>query len=167
MGKNKENYLDTVVDVKLSLVEEPPQLMLFDETDSLIEKYRKSNSNKINVDHTFNYTPVIAEGHTAPYKIHKYFARRPWNVFEQLVQNFSKENEIVLDPFCGGGVTVYESIRKGRKVIGCDLNPLSIFVVRNMVKKNILNPDFITAIDDLKKYLLYLNGSYMQFTYEG
>lgn len=167
MGKNKENYLDTLDDVKLSLVEEPPQLMLFDETDSLIEKYRKSNSNKIVVDHTFNYTPVIAEGHTPPYKIHKYFARRPWNVFEQLVENFSKENEIVLDPFCGGGVTVYESIRKGRKVIGCDLNPLSIFVVRNMVKKNILNPDFITAIDDLKKYLLYLNGSYMQFTYEG
>jgi len=153
-------------DSPLSIVEEP-QLLLFDESEELIKKSKLAKPNKINGSDDYNYVPVIAEGHTAPYKIHKYFARRPWNVFEQLVQNFSKENEIVLDPFCGGGVTVYESIRKGRKVIGCDLNPLSIFVVRNMVKKNILNSDFITAIDDLKKYLVFLNGSFMQFKYEG
>jgi len=164
MYKGKDTYND---DTAIVLVEEPQlQLTLFDETEVLIEKFRKVDSKTINDSDFFNYTPVIAEGHTPPYKIHKYFARRPWNVFEQLIQKFSKENEIVLDPFCGGGVTVYESIRKGRKVIGCDLNPLSIFVVRNMVKKNILNSDFIGAIDDLKKYLLYLNGTYMQFTHE-
>ena len=128
---------------------------------------RKNNSTKSNQDHNFNYTPIIAESHTAPYKIHKYFARRPWNVFEQMIQNFTKENEIVLDPFCGGGVTVYESIRKGRKVIGCDLNPLSIFVVRNMVKKDLLDLDFIDAIEALKKYIVFLNGSYMKFDIEG
>jgi putative DNA methylase len=166
MDKARVNYLTELTDNNLSLVEEP-QMVMFDDTETLIEKYRQNGSKKINGDNFFNYTPVIAEGHTAPYKIHKYFARRPWNVFEQLVQNFSKENEIVLDPFCGGGVTIYESIRKGRKVIGCDLNPLSIFVVRNMVKKNILTPDFITAIDDLRKYLVFLNGSFMQFNYEG
>ena len=140
MSKGKVNYTTTEEEENLIMVAEPPQLTMFDDTEILIEKYRQKGSKKINGDAFFNYTPVIAEGHTAPYKIHKYFARRPWNVFEQLVQNFSRENEIVLDPFCGGGVTVYEGIRKGRKVIGCDLNPLSIFVVRNMVKKNILNP---------------------------
>jgi len=164
MYKNEYTYND---EASAILVEEPQlQLSLFDETEVLIEKYRHVGLKKTNDNNFFNYTPVTAEGHTPPYKIHKYFARRPWNVFEQLVQKFSRENEIVLDPFCGGGVTVYESIRKGRKVIGCDLNPLSIFVVKNMVKKNILNPDFITAIDDLKKYLVYLNGSFMQFSYE-
>ena len=167
MGKGKMNYITSELEETSIMVAEPPQLMMFDDTETLIEKYKQNGSKNINGDSFFNYTPVIAEGHTAPYKIHKYFARRPWNVFEQLVQNFSRENEIVLDPFCGGGVTVYEGIRKGRKVIGCDLNPLSIFVVRNMVKKNILNPDFITAIGDLKKYLVFLNGSFMQFTHEG
>lgn len=125
-----------------------------------IKSNHKSNNNPM-------YTPVKALAHTPPYKIHKYFARRPWNVFEQLVLNFSKEDEIVLDPFCGGGVTIYEGIRKGRKVIGCDLNPLSIFIVRNMVKKNNLTPDFVNAIDELKKYLIFLFGSYMQFEYDG
>ncbi len=165
MYKNNKNYMNN--DDTTSLLVEEPQLALFDETEILIQKYRQNSLKKINGNNFFSYTSVIAEGHTAPYKIHKYFARRPWNVFEQLVQNFSRENEIVLDPFCGGGVTIYESIRKGRKVIGCDLNPLSIFVVRNMVKKNILNADFINAINDLKKYLFNLQGSYTQFVYEG
>lgn len=137
-----------------------------DESIKLRKKSMLSGMNKVNKIEVNNYTPVIAEGHTPPYKIHKYFARRPWNVFEQLIENFSNVNEIVLDPFCGGGVTVYESIRKGRKVIGCDLNPLSIFVVRNMVKKNILTPDFNSVIEELKNYLIFLNGSFMQFEYE-
>lgn len=167
MGRSKAIFSDENEAEKIFLVAEPPQLQLFDETEIIIENYKRSISKKPNENNIFNYIPVIAEAHTPPYKIHKYFARRPWNVFEQLVLNFSKQNEIILDPFCGGGVTVYEGIRKGRKVIGCDLNPLSVFVVRNMVKKNILNTDFIRAIEDLKKYLLYLNGSYMQFKFEG
>lgn len=106
-------------------------------------KYKLVNNNpdstkKVRLSLVFNdkhvYRPVKAEAHTPPYKIHKYFARRPWNVFNQLVNVFSKENEIVLDPFCGGGVTIYEGLKQNRKVIGCDINPLSIFIVRNMVR---------------------------------
>jgi DNA modification methylase len=33
----------------------------------------------------------------------------------------SKEGDIVLDPFCGSGVTVIESLKLGRKAIGVDL----------------------------------------------
>ena len=50
---------------------------------------------------SFTYTPIIAEAHTPPYKIHKYFARRPHNVFNQLVENFTSPGEVILDPFCG------------------------------------------------------------------
>jgi len=68
-----------------------------------------TNSNKLfeeNNKPTFVYSPIVAAAHTPPYKIHKYFARRPYNVFEQLVQNFAAKGEIILDPFCGGGVTI-------------------------------------------------------------
>jgi DNA modification methylase len=81
------------------------------------------------------YKPIKALGHTPPYKIHKYFARRPWNVFSEIIKSFSNENEIVLDPFCGGGVTLYEGLKLNRKVIGFDLNPLSVFIINNMVSK--------------------------------
>jgi len=82
-----------------------------------------------------DYQPIEAKAHTPPYKIHRYFARRPWNVFSQLIETYSKPADIILDPFCGGGVTIYEGLKSGRKVIGFDLNPLSIFIVKNMIKK--------------------------------
>lgn len=108
---------------------------------------------------TYRYIPIVAAAHTPPYKIHKYFARRPHNVFEQLIENFSDENELVLDPFCGGGVTIYEGLRKGRKVIGCDINPLSIFVVGNMIEKDCCNTIFNNVVDDLTKYIEELYGT--------
>ncbi|MDC0596558.1 DNA methyltransferase [Candidatus Pseudothioglobus singularis] len=79
--------------------------------------------------------PVESLTHTPPYKIHKYFARRPWNVFSEIIETFSNKGDVVLDPFCGGGVTLYESAKLQRRAIGFDLNPLSIFLVRNMVSK--------------------------------
>ena len=115
---------------------------------------------------TFIYRSIVAAPHTPPYKIHKYFARRPYNVFEQLVQNFTVKGEIILDPFCGGGVTIYEGIVKQRKVIGCDLNPLSIFIVRNMVKKMPIDRELQNIIKDLKVYLSYLQNEYLVFQYE-
>tara|TARA_B100001173_G_C15652391_1_gene405901 strand:+ start:83 stop:277 length:195 start_codon:yes stop_codon:yes gene_type:complete len=47
--------------------------------------------------------------HTAPYKIHKYLARRLWNIFQNFFKK-SQGNEIILDSFMGGGVIVYESV---------------------------------------------------------
>jgi DNA modification methylase len=73
---------------------------------------------------------VVAKPHTPVYKMHRYFARRPWSVFRSLIEHYSNPGSIVLDPFCGGGVTVVEGLRLGRKVIGVDLNPLATFVTR-------------------------------------
>jgi len=77
--------------------------------------------------------PVLAEAHTPVYKMHRYFARRPHNVFEYLIKHYSNPGDIVLDPFCGGGVTVVEALRARRKVIGVDLNPMATFIARTEV----------------------------------
>jgi len=73
---------------------------------------------------------IEAEPHTPVYKMHKYFARRPWNVFRELISQYSSPGEIVMDPFMGGGVTVIESLRLKRKVVGVDVNPLAVFITR-------------------------------------
>src|SRR3989304_561203 len=73
---------------------------------------------------------VIAKPHTPVYKMHRYFARRPWSVFHELVKHYSNSGSVILDPFCGGGVTVVEGLRLGRRVIGVDFNPLATFVTR-------------------------------------
>ena len=87
---------------------------------------------------------VKAKGHTAQYQMHKYFARRPFNVFRNLIEHYTKENDIVLDCFCGGGVTIFESLSLDRKVIGVDINPLATFITEMQIQQ--------VDIGKLKKY---------------
>ncbi len=89
-----------------------------------------------------NYA-TVAKPHTSMYLMHKYWARKPHNVVSEYIQNYTKEGDIVLDPFCGSGPTPIEAIKLGRKGVGVDLNPISTFVTRmtaipvdvNLIKK--------------------------------
>jgi len=72
--------------------------------------------------------PLEAKPHTAVYRMHKYFARRPWNVFSSLVGQYSSEGDIVLDPFFGGGATIVEAMKLRRKTVGVDVNPIAVYV---------------------------------------
>jgi adenine-specific DNA methylase len=65
--------------------------------------------------------------------MHKYFARRPWNVLNELVSHYSSPNGIVLDPFCGGGVTLVESLKLGRRAVGVDVNPLATHITQMQI----------------------------------
>ncbi|MBN1545703.1 MAG: hypothetical protein JW902_03495 [Syntrophaceae bacterium] len=82
-----------------------------------------------------DYDEMAAEGHTPVYKMHKYFARRPHNVFQHLIEKYTKPEEIILDCFCGGGVTLFEGLAAKRKVIAVDLNPLATFVSSSQVTR--------------------------------
>ena len=73
---------------------------------------------------------TVAKPHISMYLMHKYWARKPHNVVAEYIKNYTKEGEIVLDPFCGSGPTPIEAIKLGRKGIGIDLNPISTFVTR-------------------------------------
>jgi len=78
---------------------------------------------------------IEAKPHTPVYTMHKYFARRPWNVFSELIQRYSSPGEIVLDPFCGGGVTIVESLKLRRKAVGIDVNPVATYVTEMECKQ--------------------------------
>src|SRR5262249_18007923 len=41
---------------------------------------------------------------------------------------------IVLDPFMGSGTTLGEALKLGCRVIGCDINPVSYFLVRQALR---------------------------------
>ena len=67
------------------------------------------------------------------YLMHKYWARKPHNVVAEYISHYTKEGDIVLDPFCGSGPTPIEAVKLGRKGIGIDLNPISTFVTKMTV----------------------------------
>ena len=71
---------------------------------------------------------IKSEGHTPIYKMHKYFARRPHNVFRALIEQYSPEGGLVVDCFGGGGVTLIEGLTAKRRVISYDINPIASFV---------------------------------------
>ena len=66
---------------------------------------------------------LIAEKHSSAYLIHKYWSRKPANVIRTLVEQYTRPGDLVLDPFCGSGVTLVEAVRLDRRAIGIDLNP--------------------------------------------
>ncbi|MBW1728582.1 MAG: hypothetical protein JRJ62_13630 [Deltaproteobacteria bacterium] len=74
--------------------------------------------------------PVLAQAHTAIYKMHRYYARRPHNVFAKLIEHYTNPGDVILDPFCGGGVTVVEGLKLRRRVIGVDINPLATWITK-------------------------------------
>ncbi len=76
-----------------------------------------------------NY-PIVAKTHTPMYLIHKFWARKPHNVVKTYIETYSKEGDIVLDPFCGSGPTALEALKLGRKAVAVDLNPMATFITR-------------------------------------
>ena len=77
---------------------------------------------------------ILAKPFSNIYKINKYWGRKPWNIYRAFIQNYSKEDSIVLDPFCGSGVSVIESLKlPKRKVIGFDINPYAIFLTEQSI----------------------------------
>lgn len=79
---------------------------------------------------TIDYA-VIPKPHTPMYLMHKYWARKPYNVVSEYINHYSKEGDVVLDPFAGSGVTALEALKSNRKAIAIDLNPISIFLIEN------------------------------------
>lgn len=75
-----------------------------------------------------NYA-IVEDTRPMMYKMMKYWGKKPSNIFREYIKHYSKENEIVLDPFCGSGTTPIEAVLSGRKAIGIDLNPVAIFII--------------------------------------
>jgi DNA modification methylase len=86
----------------------------------------------MSIDH-INHA-LVAETHPPMYLMHMYWARKPHNVVAEYIKHYSKEGEIVLDPFCGSGVAPIEAIKLGRRAIGIDINPMAILISRMTAK---------------------------------
>jgi predicted RNA methylase len=62
--------------------------------------------------------------------IHPYYTKQPSNVVGEYIRHFSHEGELVVDPFCGSGVTAIEALSNKRRTICLDLDPLAVFITR-------------------------------------
>jgi len=87
------------------------------------------NPKVVHIDHA-----ISPQAHTPMYLMHKFWARKPHNVVGEYIEYYSKKDEIVLDPFVGSGVTAIEALKRGRKAIAIDLDPIATFITRMTLK---------------------------------
>lgn len=64
--------------------------------------------------------------------------QKPLNLIEYLVQTYSKENDVVLDPYLGSGTTARACKNLGREYIGIELNAEYVKVAEDRLKQEVL-----------------------------
>ena len=86
------------------------------------------------------------------YHTHKWWAIRLGSIFraitigacletddssfvETYYKRYNLTDKVILDPFMGSGTTIGEAQKLGCKTIGCDINPVSSFIVSQALKK--------------------------------
>jgi len=84
-------------------------------------------------DKTRKDTAYITHGY------HRYPAKFIPQIVSRLVEKYTKEDDLIIDPFGGCGTTLVESKVMGRSSIGVDINPVAVLMTK--AKKTPINPN--------------------------
>lgn len=60
----------------------------------------------------------------------------------QLIQRYTKKDDVILEPFMGSGTTLFECEKLNRKYIGFDINPLMLDYVNKSMENSNFNDNF-------------------------
>jgi len=66
-------------------------------------------------------------------KVHP--TQKSWEVVKHLIENHSKENDIVLDLFMGSGTTAVACKLSGRNFLGCDIDKSYVSIANKRLKE--------------------------------
>ena len=75
--------------------------------------------------------PTKAGKNTAIYNAHSYHTKVPPLGIVPYIEHYTDPGDLVLDPFCGSGMTGVASLMAGRAAILNDLSPAAVHIARN------------------------------------
>lgn len=76
---------------------------------------------------------LVAGKNTYVYDAHTYHTKVPPQAIARLIEHYTEPNGLVLDPFCGSGMTGVAALQVGRTPILIDLSPAATFIALNFV----------------------------------
>lgn len=75
--------------------------------------------------------PIESTKATAIYNMHTYWSKKPHDAIREYIRHYTKDGDLVLDPFCGSGGTALAALLEGRKAIAIDRSPAATFITKN------------------------------------
>jgi adenine-specific DNA methylase len=75
---------------------------------------------------------IVAGKNTYVYDAHTYHTKVPPDGISSLIEHYTNPGDVVLDPFCGSGMTGVAATRLGRSALLSDLSPAAVFIAYNL-----------------------------------
>lgn len=98
---------------------------------------------ELSVDNSKKFLFISKDQRAYTHGIHKYPAKFFPELPRWIIRRFSRQGDLVLDPFTGSGTTNLEASLLGRRSIGVDIDPFSRFIAK--VKTTPLPPRELIA----------------------
>ncbi len=97
-----------------------------------IKKWGKPYDEATDDYHREPYVTDVSEGKNDPiYNAHSYHTKVPYKAIIPFIEHYTEPGDIVLDGFCGSGMTGVAAQMVGRRAILCDLSPAATFITHN------------------------------------
>ena len=71
---------------------------------------------------------IVASKATSAYRAHSYHTKVPPEGIVPFIDHHSQPGDVVLDPFCGSGMTGVAALQMGRRAVLIDLSPAATFI---------------------------------------
>ncbi|WP_062288306.1 DNA methyltransferase [Nostoc piscinale] len=75
---------------------------------------------------------ITAGKNSYVYDAHTYHTKVPPQGIKPLIEHYTNPGDVVLDPFCGSGMTGVAATELGRKALLSDLSPAAAFIAYNI-----------------------------------
>ncbi|MFA7115828.1 MAG: DNA methyltransferase [Bacteroidales bacterium] len=125
-----------------------------------IEEHGKPYNEETDDYHRVSYEGDIEVGkNSSIYNSHAYHTKVPPEAITNLINYFTSENDIVLDGFCGSGMTGVASTLNKRNVVISDLSPIATQISYNYIAET----DKLQVRNDFNKILLELKEEFGYF----
>jgi 16S rRNA G966 N2-methylase RsmD len=80
--------------------------------------------------------PIETTKNSPIYSMHGYhLGKKPYTAIESYIKHFTREGDLILDPFCGSGGTALAALMNGRKAVAIDASPAATFITRFYVSR--------------------------------
>jgi len=130
------------------------------ELSSFVKKHAKPYDLDTDDYHRDSFNPQIRVSKADPiYNMHTYWSKKHYKAIMQYIEHFTEPGDLVLDQFCGSGMTGVAALATGRVPILIDLSPAATFITRSYcdpVDPGQLHMEFDRVMERVKPELDWL-----------